>query len=104
MLSGHSLGGYLAVHYAIKYPGMLSKLCLLSGVGIPIKPDDYNQKKTHSLYEKTKASLWQKNYSPMSLMRAAGKYGTNKFLNGYVNEHVLIAFEEEKELFKELMH
>ena len=42
ILAGHSLGGYLASHYAMKYPHKIEKLVLLSPVGIPVKPDDYN--------------------------------------------------------------
>lgn len=37
-LLGHSLGGYLAVSYALKYPGHLNKLILASPVGIPENP------------------------------------------------------------------
>ncbi|RSL90098.1 hypothetical protein CEP52_014694 [Fusarium oligoseptatum] len=37
-LLGHSLGGYLAVSYAIKYPGRLKKLILASPVGVPEDP------------------------------------------------------------------
>jgi cardiolipin-specific phospholipase len=37
-LLGHSLGGYLAVTYALKYPGHLNKLILASPVGIPEDP------------------------------------------------------------------
>ncbi|KAF4332633.1 alpha beta hydrolase [Fusarium beomiforme] len=37
-LLGHSLGGYLAVSYALKYPGRLKKLILASPVGIPADP------------------------------------------------------------------
>ncbi|KAI0478486.1 alpha/beta-hydrolase [Xylariaceae sp. FL0804] len=37
-LLGHSLGGYLAVSYALKYPGHLSKLILVSPVGVPEDP------------------------------------------------------------------
>uniref|UniRef100_A0A8H7NPH4 AB hydrolase-1 domain-containing protein n=1 Tax=Bionectria ochroleuca TaxID=29856 RepID=A0A8H7NPH4_BIOOC len=37
-LLGHSLGGYLAVSYALKYPGHLNKLILASPVGIPKDP------------------------------------------------------------------
>lgn len=38
-LLGHSLGGYLAVSYALKYPGHINKLILASPVGIPEDPD-----------------------------------------------------------------
>ncbi len=37
-LLGHSLGGYLAVSYALKYPGHINKLILASPVGVPEDP------------------------------------------------------------------
>ncbi|KAI5865182.1 alpha/beta-hydrolase [Durotheca rogersii] len=37
-LLGHSLGGYLGVSYALKYPGRVNKLILASPVGIPEDP------------------------------------------------------------------
>lgn len=37
-LLGHSLGGYLATAYALKYPGRVKKLILASPVGIPRNP------------------------------------------------------------------
>ena len=40
----------------------------------------------------------------MTVMRATGSYGTNKWLSGYVNNRVIIPTEEEKQLFKEFMH
>ncbi|KAF1838967.1 alpha/beta-hydrolase [Decorospora gaudefroyi] len=42
-LLGHSLGGYLAVCYALKYPGHLNKLILASPVGIPEDPYAVNE-------------------------------------------------------------
>ncbi|KAJ4350653.1 hypothetical protein N0V95_004558 [Ascochyta clinopodiicola] len=42
-LLGHSLGGYLAVAYALKYPGHLNKLILASPVGIPEDPFAVNE-------------------------------------------------------------
>lgn len=37
-LLGHSMGGYMAVAYALKYPGHINKLILASPVGIPEDP------------------------------------------------------------------
>lgn len=42
-LLGHSLGGYLAVSYALKYPGRLNKLILASPVGVPEDPWAVNE-------------------------------------------------------------
>ncbi|ROT40728.1 abhydrolase domain-containing protein [Sodiomyces alkalinus F11] len=37
-LVGHSLGGYLSIAYALKYPGRLKKLVLVSPAGMPEDP------------------------------------------------------------------
>ena len=37
-LMGHSLGGYLATAYTLKYPGRVKKLILASPVGVPENP------------------------------------------------------------------
>ena len=42
-LLGHSMGGYMAVAYALKYPGHLKKLILASPVGIPEDPYAVNE-------------------------------------------------------------
>lgn len=42
-LLGHSLGGYMAVCYALKYPGHVNKLILASPVGIPEDPYAVNE-------------------------------------------------------------
>ncbi|EMC96485.1 hypothetical protein BAUCODRAFT_33843 [Baudoinia panamericana UAMH 10762] len=42
-LLGHSLGGYMAVCYALKYPNHLNKLILASPVGIPEDPYAVNE-------------------------------------------------------------
>lgn len=42
-LMGHSMGGYMAVAYALKYPGRLNKLILVSPVGIPEDPYAVNE-------------------------------------------------------------
>lgn len=38
-LIGHSLGGYLSVAYALRYPTRVSKLILLSPAGVPRDPN-----------------------------------------------------------------
>ncbi|CAL1701649.1 unnamed protein product [Somion occarium] len=38
-LIGHSLGGYLSIAYALKYPTRVSKLILLSPAGVPRDPN-----------------------------------------------------------------
>jgi len=41
ILVGHSLGGYFASAYAVRYPDRVSGLILVSPAGIPKGPDNY---------------------------------------------------------------
>ena len=104
-LLGHSLGGYMAVCYALKYPGHLNKLILASPVGIPEDPYAVNSEMpdpqdstlqnefTQDQDETTGATssktplpprrqlpkwlttLWDANISPFSLVRLSGPLG-----------------------------
>jgi cardiolipin-specific phospholipase len=102
-LMGHSLGGYMAVAYALKYPGRLDKLVLVSPVGIPENPyavSDELPPPPSSTVEaefaqpppspppeeappqpplrqlpKWATYLWESNVSPFSLVRLSGPLG-----------------------------
>ncbi len=104
-LLGHSLGGYMAVCYALKYPGHLNKLILASPVGIPEDPYAVNEEMpepqdstmqnefTQSQDETSGATqsgaakpprrqmpkwlttLWDANISPFSIVRLSGPLG-----------------------------
>ncbi|KAJ2090998.1 hypothetical protein IW138_002192 [Coemansia sp. RSA 986] len=43
-LCGHSFGGYMSTMYALKYPEHVEKLVLLSPIGFPEPPPDYEEK------------------------------------------------------------
>lgn len=98
-LMGHSLGGYLAVSYALKYPGRLKKLILASPVGIPEDPYAVRPEPLQSNppadsppskftdqdipenppprrpLPKWLTYLWDANISPFSFVRWAGPLG-----------------------------
>ncbi|KAH7052100.1 Alpha/Beta hydrolase protein [Macrophomina phaseolina] len=104
-LLGHSLGGYMAVAYALKYPGRLNKLILASPVGIPEDPYAVNSEMpepsdstmgnefTQNQESTTKGTnpaarqtsekalpkwltyLWDANISPFSFVRWSGPLG-----------------------------
>ena len=44
-MCGHSLGGYMAAIYSIKYPQHVKKLFLISPVGFSEKPKDFDIKR-----------------------------------------------------------
>lgn len=90
-LLGHSLGAYMSVAYALKYPGRLNKLILASPVGIPedpyavaSEPPDSGDAPPGSAqkpqapqrpYPRWFAYLWDANVSPFSLVRLSGPIG-----------------------------
>lgn len=103
-LLGHSLGGYMAVCYALKYPGHLNKLILASPVGIPEDPYAVNadlpepesstvqnealqsqdeirnaqvgsKQPPRRQLPKWLVTLWDANISPFAVVRLAGPLG-----------------------------
>ncbi|KAF3904962.1 hypothetical protein ABW20_dc0110655 [Dactylellina cionopaga] len=75
-LMGHSLGGYLAVCYAQKYPARLEKLVLVSPVGIPEDPwavaaempdqESVQQAATHQAQTAASANVGTGEHAPAS--------------------------------------
>jgi cardiolipin-specific phospholipase len=102
-LLGHSLGGYMATAYALKYPGRLKKLVLISPVGIPEDPyavsaelpepvdsslqNEFTQNQEEIVDPKIDSKtprkplpkwltyLWDANISPFSIVRFSGPFG-----------------------------
>jgi len=50
-LLGHSLGGCIACHYALKYPKNIEKLILMSPVGIMETPEHLQRERVHQRLE-----------------------------------------------------
>ncbi|KAL8942890.1 MAG: hypothetical protein Q9211_001192 [Gyalolechia sp. 1 TL-2023] len=86
-LLGHSLGGYMAVAYALKFPGHLNKLILASPVGIPEDPyainaempDPSSSTLTNEVYQDQGATTEGSNPNIPDSAKTAGD--NNNFLN-----------------------
>jgi cardiolipin-specific phospholipase len=102
-LFGHSLGGYFATCYALKYPHRVEKLILVSPAGIPEDPDAQAQLKQqqnpHEVLQQQANQigatmqavketprprlpgwatyLWDRNVTPMSIVRMIGPFGAS---------------------------
>lgn len=75
-LVGHSMGGYMAVCYALKYPGRLNKLILASPVGIP--EDPYA---THAAMPEPPESTFQSEFTQDQETESTATKDNNNFLN-----------------------
>lgn len=75
-LVGHSMGGYMAVCYALKYPGRLNKLILASPVGIP--EDPYA---THAAMPEPPESTLQNEFTQDQETETTVSADNNNFLN-----------------------
>ena len=112
-LVGHSLGGYIATVYALRHPEDVTKLLLLSPVGVPEKPQDFDNAEIvqrfdsfkGKVYAKSVLYLWSKNFTPFGPMRATGSWGTKAFINIYVKKRMsIISHEEELKEVKNYLH
>ncbi|KAI9034443.1 Alpha/Beta hydrolase protein [Hyaloraphidium curvatum] len=80
-LAGHSLGGYLACAYALKYPERVEKLILISPVGVPEPPNAIATEDGRVLTQGGgsapgwAARLWESGVTPFTLIRAFGPWG-----------------------------
>ncbi|ORY87920.1 Alpha/Beta hydrolase protein, partial [Protomyces lactucae-debilis] len=129
-LVAHSLGGYLAVRYANKYPERVEKLVLVSPVGVPKNPyektepgpvlnvDDPGSKLANEFQPIDKelpkqplprwvTTLWDMNFSPFLFVRWAGPLGP-KLVSGWTgrrfahisNEQQTLLHDYAYEIFK----
>ncbi|XP_015516800.2 (Lyso)-N-acylphosphatidylethanolamine lipase isoform X1 [Neodiprion lecontei] len=74
VLLGHSMGGYLAAAYAMKYPERVKHLILADPWGFPEKPSDYASKSNVPLWVKAIAFVVQP-LNPLWAVRVAGPFG-----------------------------
>jgi len=107
-LCGHSLGGYLAVCYAEKYPNRLKSLILESPVGVPDTKDrpDIHQIIASMPFPRkqlfsTVNNLWENGSTPGGVLRKFGPLG-KPLMGGYVHRR----FEDdvEKDNFAEYLY
>ncbi|CAG8468498.1 3435_t:CDS:2, partial [Acaulospora colombiana] len=77
-LLGHSLGGYFAAVYALKYPQYVERLILVSPAGIPPNPYENNKdlkNSTGRTIPRWVIKLWEANFTPQLIMRLTGPFG-----------------------------
>lgn len=92
VLAGHSMGGFLSMCYTLKYPESVKKLLLISPVGIPTKPEEWNfgavaERRTtfrQKAFVKTVGFFWERHFTPMYFLRGIGPLGSTSLLRKFV--------------------
>lgn len=88
-LAGHSMGGYLSVAYAERYPQHVERLILLSPVGVPEPhPDDDAKFKTFPLHIRamftTVRYLFNRGITPGYFLRSLSYARSKAMVEGYI--------------------
>lgn len=96
VLAAHSMGGYLAVCYAEKYPQHVEQLVLISPAGVPKKPADFEEKrKSRPWHFRMAGELWESGHSPFSYMNyGPGRWMLGKYVNARFSDEPWIAKPE----------
>lgn len=114
ILLGHSLGGLLCGHYALRYPEQIEKLVLMSSVGVSEMPSHWqpdNLRASCNSSSSLRGAEWVLHtwnnmpFSPADPYRAVGYRLAKKFVyNGLLRRIYAGAWkdDEEKEMFVEL--
>ena len=102
VLLGHSLGGYLAIAYAERYPERVDRLILASAVGTPAAPSELDGAHEQAPWPaKLVLGAWASGWSPMSVAKLGladvmlGQYVKRRF-----SDASWVAKPELKEYFK----
>lgn len=74
ILLGHSLGGFLAASYSLKYPDRVKHLILVDPWGFPERPKGPDQNQTPPAWIKAVAAVVGRS-NPLAVLRVAGPWG-----------------------------
>ncbi|CAM9101602.1 unnamed protein product [Scytosiphon promiscuus] len=108
VLCGHSLGGYLSVCYAEKYPQRIDKLVLASPVGFPEEPETFREAiESRPFSQRNLIKFvgwgWAKGITPGDVVRTMGPLGY-KMMMGYSNRRFQQAEFDKRALGDYLYH
>jgi len=108
-LAGHSFGGYIAACLALRNPQKIQRLLLLSPVGIPKKPVEYDYIRTLNSKDwkfrwvmKFLVFFWTKNITPLALLRKSGPF-SKKLMKLYSKRKLLGLSPEEMQVVEDYL-
>ena len=95
-LAGHSFGGYICGHYAIKHSDKIRKLLMLSPAGVVVKPENYvfgvarprNGQGPPKFVQNIARLTWKHKWSPFGMMRKSGGLIGKKLIKTYITRRL----------------
>eukprot|EP01084_Bolivina_argentea_P286125 490787_1 len=111
ILCAHSLGAYSSILYALKYPQYIDHLILISPVGMPEKPKEWDERfNNRKVSWKVKlliqffTMLWEWGYTPNDILRYMGPNG-KAFLSFIVDKRLFRLNDDsyDTKILKELL-
>ncbi|GIL81378.1 hypothetical protein Vretifemale_10367 [Volvox reticuliferus] len=113
ILVGHSLGGYLAANYALRYPEHVQHLVLVCPAGVPKAPEDWERRWLGDKWTlrgqmfKVFMWSWEKGVTPGAIIRGLGPWGQNlvyKYVANRFSHHGEGLSQREIDVFKEYFY
>ena len=107
ILAGHSMGGYISVAYAERYPERVDRLILISPVGVPEETTDEMQRRKERYLSSYRArmfyslytGLFERQYTGGGLLRSISESRGRGWINSYVTRRLpAISDPEEQQL------
>ena len=109
-LAGHSMGGYMSVAYAERYPEHVERLILMSPVGVPEKrPEDDKRLKSLPFYLRgmigTARYMFNSGITPGAFLRSLPLSKSKAMVDGYIENRLpAITREDEREHLSEYLY
>ncbi|KAG2422478.1 hypothetical protein HXX76_016002 [Chlamydomonas incerta] len=113
ILVGHSLGGYLAATYALRYPEHVQHLVLVCPAGVPKAPEDWERQWLGDKWTwrgqlfKVFMKGWESGITPGSIIRGLGPWGQSlvyKYVSNRFSHHGEGLSEREVAVFKQYFY
>jgi cardiolipin-specific phospholipase len=98
-LAGHSFGGYICGHYALRYPHHIKKLLMLSPAGVMTKPANFDEQaeRRRGIFFKLVTTAWEKKWSPFGILRKSGSWIGRSLIKKYVNRRMGASLADDAE-------
>ena len=109
-LLGHSFGGYIAAEYAFRHPEKITKIILMSPIGVAIPPRTAATAPENYSCLASTGFNWARNtwdsgtFSPFDLGRVLGRFAVKPLITRSIQRRMHLEREAEQEALANYIH